>query len=70
MGAIYASNRHRNEAGINRNHDATKWTATNGKSLLTTRLQQSSIEPIHVPVHDEIRITFNRRQVIPDPIQT
>jgi hypothetical protein len=55
-GAIYASSRHRNEAGINRNHHATKWTATKGKSLLTTWWQQTSIEPT---VHDEIRDTFN-----------
>jgi hypothetical protein len=59
-GAMYASNRHRNEAGINRNHNTMKWTATNGKSLLTTRRQQTSIEPIHAPVHDEIRNTFNK----------
>jgi hypothetical protein len=56
---MYVSNRHRNEAGINRNHDATKWTATNGESLLTTRRQQTSIEPIHVPVHTGIRNIFN-----------
>jgi hypothetical protein len=62
-GAIYASNRHRNEAGINRNHDATTWTATNGESLLTTRWQQTSIEPIYVPVHDEIRNTLNSQVV-------
>jgi hypothetical protein len=58
-GAIYASNRHRNEAGINRNHNTMKWTATNGKSLLTTRGQQTRSSRIHVPVHDVIRNTFN-----------
>jgi hypothetical protein len=57
--AIYASSRHRNEAGINRNH---KWTATNGESLLTTWWQQTSIEPT---VHDEIRDTFNTMAVQP-----
>jgi hypothetical protein len=51
-GAIYASNRPRNEAGINRNHDATTGTGTNGQSLLTTGQQQTS----------RIRNTFNRRQ--------
>jgi hypothetical protein len=61
-GAIYVSSRHHNEVGINRNHDATKWMATNSKSLLTTQQQQTSIKLIHVPVHDEIRNTFNKQQ--------
>jgi hypothetical protein len=44
QGAIYANDRNRNRRG---------------EALLTTQWQQTSIEPIHVPVHDGIRNTFN-----------
>jgi len=51
-----ANNRHRNEAGINRNHDErNKVDGDKRRVFINHQATMTSIEPTHVPVHNRIR---------------
>jgi len=48
-----ANNRHRNEAGINRNHDEVNEVDSDKRRVfINHQATMTSIEPTHVPVHE------------------
>jgi len=57
-----ANNRHCNEAGINRNH-GSGWRQM--AAFINHQAATTSIEPIHVPVHDRIRKNTSNSEAVP-----
>jgi len=60
-----ANNRHRNEAGINRNHDEdSEVDGDKRRVFINHTITTTSIKPTHAPVHDRIRKTLLTRVFI------
>ena len=57
-----ANNRHRNEAGINRNHDeVSEVDGDKRQAFINHTITTTGIEPTHAPVHDRIRKNTSNR---------